>query len=141
MYTILPFVPAVEFALPSLPVELWARILRCLDPASLLTAARSIDLWKRIIQGDPVLRRTVRHQKVLEKRRRRDEMLNPGLLLFITRDESGRLFGSNATKVLRTQLSEPAKTQEKRKRRENKDAGPLRKKIVQRNEYCKMVRC
>ncbi|KAJ3649210.1 hypothetical protein Zmor_020964 [Zophobas morio] len=137
MYQILPFVTASEFALPDLPVELWANILRCLDPSSLLTATRSSDPWKRIAQGDPVLRKTVKNQLVLEKRKRREEMLNPGLLLSITREGSGRLFGSNTGKVLRTQFSVkgPVKTQEKRKRRQNKDAGPLRKKIIHGNEY------
>ncbi|KAJ3649211.1 hypothetical protein Zmor_020965 [Zophobas morio] len=143
MYQILSFVPAGEFALPDLPVELWASILRCLDPSSLLTATRSSDLWKSIAQGDPVLRKTVKNQRVLEKRRRREEMLNPGLLYSITREESGRLFGSNAGKVLRTQFSVqgPVKTQEKRQRRQNKDAGPHRKKIIHGNEYCKTLRC
>ncbi|KAJ3641469.1 hypothetical protein Zmor_027976 [Zophobas morio] len=142
MYKILPFAATVEFALPNLPVEIWANILRCLDPSSLLTAARSNDLWDRITQGDPVLRKTVRDQLVLEKRRRREEMLNPGLLLSITRNGSGRLFGSNASTILRTQLSAqgPVKTYLKRKR-QNKDAGPLRKKIIQGNEYTKMMRC
>ncbi|KAJ3649212.1 hypothetical protein Zmor_020966 [Zophobas morio] len=142
MYQILPFVPAGEFALPDLPVELWASILRCLDPSSLLTATRSSDLWKRIAQRDPVLKKTVKNQLVLEKRRRREEMLNPGLLLSITRGP-GRLFGSNAGKVFRSQFSVqgPVKTQEKRKRRQNKDAGPLRKKIIHGNEYCKTLRC
>ncbi|KAJ3649213.1 hypothetical protein Zmor_020967 [Zophobas morio] len=143
MYQILPFVPAAEFVLPDLPVELWASILRCLDPSSLLNATRSNDLWERIAQGDPVLRKTVKDQLVLEKRRRREEMLNPGLSFSTTREGSGRLFGSNASKVLRTQFSVqgPVKTQEKRKRRQNKDAGPLRKKISQKNEICKMIRC
>ncbi|KAJ3659090.1 hypothetical protein Zmor_010797 [Zophobas morio] len=141
MYKILPFVPAVEFALPNLPVELWASILKCLDPSSLLTAARSNDLWERITQGDPVLRKSVKDQLVLEKRRRREEMLNPGLLLSVTRKGSGRLFGSNASKVLRTQFPEPFKTQEKRKRHQDKDAGPLRKKIIQRNDDFNIMRC
>ncbi|KAJ3649215.1 hypothetical protein Zmor_020968 [Zophobas morio] len=143
MYQILPFVTAVEFALPDLPVELWTSILRCLDPYSLLNATRSNDWWERIAQGDPLLRNIVKDQLLLEKRRRREEMLNPGLSLSITREGSGRLFGSNARKVLRTQFSVqgPVKTQEKRKRRLNKDAGPLRKKLIQRNEHCKMMRC
>ncbi|KAJ3649214.1 hypothetical protein Zmor_020967 [Zophobas morio] len=143
MYQILPFVPTAEFVLPDLPVELWASILRCLDPSSLLNATRSSDLWERIAQGDPVLRKTVKDQLVLEKRRRREEMLNPGLLLSITRERSGSLFGSNAGKVVRRQFSVqvPVEFQEKRKRRQNKDVGPLRKKLIQRNEHCKMMRC
>ncbi|XP_063920766.1 uncharacterized protein LOC135135602 [Zophobas morio] len=104
MYEIFPFVPSVEFALPNLPVELWAIILRCLDPSSLLAAARSNDLLKQIAQGDPVLRKTIKDQRVLEKRRRREEMLNPGLLISITRDGPGKLFGSNATKIVQRQV-------------------------------------
>ncbi|KAJ3662562.1 hypothetical protein Zmor_006905 [Zophobas morio] len=132
MYKILPFVPAVEFALPNLPVELWAIILRCLDPSSLLTAAGSNVLWKQIAQGDPVLRKTIKDQRVLKKRRGRDEMLNPGLLISITRDGPGRLLGFNATKIVRRQVPAraPVTTPEKRKRPQNKDTGPLRKKIM-----------
>ncbi|KAJ3662528.1 hypothetical protein Zmor_006873 [Zophobas morio] len=132
MYKIFPFVPAVEFSLPNLPVELWAIILRCLDPTSLLTAARSNDLWKQIAQGDPVLRKTIKDQRVLEKRRRREEMLSPGLLLSITRDGPGRWFGPNATKIVRRQVPArgPVTTPEKRKRRHNKDTELLRKKVM-----------
>ncbi|KAJ3662559.1 hypothetical protein Zmor_006902 [Zophobas morio] len=104
MYKIFPFVPGVEFAVPNFPVELWAIILRCLDPTLLLAAARSNDLWKQIAQGDPVLRKTIKDQRVLEKRRRLEEMLNPGLLISITRDGPGKLFGSNATKIVQRQV-------------------------------------
>ncbi|KAJ3662561.1 hypothetical protein Zmor_006904 [Zophobas morio] len=130
MYKILPFVTTVEFAMPNLPAELWAIILRCLDPTSLLAAARSNVLWKQIAQGDPVLRNTIKDQRVLEKRRRREEMLNPGLLLSITRDGPGKLFGPIANKIVRRQVPVrgPVTTPEKRKRRQNKDTGPLRKK-------------
>ncbi|KAJ3650265.1 hypothetical protein Zmor_021963 [Zophobas morio] len=140
MYKILPFVPDVEFALPNLPVELWAVILRCLDPSSLLTAVSSNDLWKHIAQGDPVLRTTIKDQRVLEKRRRREEMLNPGLLVSVTTDGPGGVFGPNATKIVRRQVPTrgPVTTVEKRKRRQNKDAGPLRKKIIQE---VKIMRC
>ncbi|KAJ3662526.1 hypothetical protein Zmor_006871 [Zophobas morio] len=131
MYKIFPFVPAVEFSLPNLPVELWTIILRCLDPTSLLTAARSNDLWKQIAQGDPVLRKTIKDQRVLEKRRRREEMLSPGLLLSITRD------GPNATKIVRRQVPArgPVTTPEKRKRRHNKDTELLRKKIMRSQRF------
>ncbi|XP_063920787.1 uncharacterized protein LOC135135626 [Zophobas morio] len=143
MYRILPFVCAAESVLPDLPVELWATILRCLDPSSLLAAVRSNDLWDRVTQGVPVLRRTIKDQLALEKQRRREEMLNPRLLLSITREGSGRLFGSNGNKVVRRQSSVqgPVNIQRKRKRRQNKDVGPLCKKIIQSNEHCKIIRC
>ncbi|KAJ3650257.1 hypothetical protein Zmor_021955 [Zophobas morio] len=139
MYKILPFVPDVEFALPNLPVEIWAIILRCLDPSSLLTAVSSNDLWKHIAQGDPVLRKTIKDQRVLEKRRRREEMLNPGLLISVTRNGPGGVFGPNGTKIVRRQVLArgPVTTVEKRKC-QNKDAGPFRKKIIQE---VKMMRC
>ncbi|KAJ3650260.1 hypothetical protein Zmor_021958 [Zophobas morio] len=139
MYKILPFVPNVEFALPNLPVEIWAIILRCLDPSSLLTAVSSNDLWKHIAQGDLVLRKTIKDQRVLEKRRRREEMLNPGLLISVTRNGPGGVFEPNATKIVRRQVPArgPVTTVEKRKHG-NKDAGPLRKKIIQE---VKIMRC
>ncbi|KAJ3656177.1 hypothetical protein Zmor_015273 [Zophobas morio] len=102
MFKTLPFVAANEFALPNLPVEIWVIILRCLDPRSLLTAARSFELWERITRGDRVLRKTLKKQLQLEKLRRR-EMLNQGLLIPINRKASGGLFGSNANKILRPQ--------------------------------------
>ncbi|KAJ3650263.1 hypothetical protein Zmor_021961 [Zophobas morio] len=140
MYKILPFVPDVEFALPNLPVELWAVILRCLDPSSFLTAVSSNDLWKHIAQGDPVLRTTIKDQRVLEKRRRREETLNPGLLISVTRNGPGGVFEPNATKIVRRQVPArgPVTTVEKRKRRQNKKYGPLRKKIMQE---VKIMRC
>ncbi|KAJ3656178.1 hypothetical protein Zmor_015274 [Zophobas morio] len=143
MYQILPFVVAGEFALANLPVEIWAIILRCLDPCSLLTAARSIDLWERIIQGDLVLRKTLKKQLLLEQRRRREEMLNPGLLISIERRGSGGLFGSNVNKILHFQcpVRKPVDTQEKTKRRQYKDHVPLRKQMIQRTEQCKILRC
>ncbi|KAJ3645870.1 hypothetical protein Zmor_023493 [Zophobas morio] len=139
MYKILPFIP-VEFALPNLPVELWTIILRCLDPTSLLTAVSSNDLWKYIAQGDPVLRKTIKDQRVLEKRRRREEMLNPGLLISVTTSGPGGVFGPNTTKTVQRQVParEPVTTVGKRKRRRNKDAEPLRKKIMQE---VKIMRC
>ncbi|KAJ3655723.1 hypothetical protein Zmor_014843 [Zophobas morio] len=140
MYKILPFLADVEFALPNLPVELWAIILRCLDPPSLLTAVSSNDLWKHIAQGDPVLRKTIKDQRMLDKRRRREEMLNPGLLISLTTSGPGGVFGPNTTKIVRRQIParEPVTTVEKRTLRRNEDAGPLRKKIMQE---LKIMRC
>ncbi|KAJ3666097.1 hypothetical protein Zmor_001552 [Zophobas morio] len=136
----LPFVTAPEFALPNLPTELWTIILRSLDPSSLIIAVKSIDLWKRISQEDSVLRQTVKNQLLLEKRRRRENMLNPGLLLSITREGAGRLFASNARKIIRLQFPAqgPVKTQERRKRCQNESSKSHNHKVG-RNEYCKIM--
>ncbi|KAJ3655722.1 hypothetical protein Zmor_014842 [Zophobas morio] len=140
MYKILPVIPDVEFALLNLSVELWTIILRCLNPTSLLIAVSSNDLRKHIAQGDPVLRKTIKDQRVLEKRRRREEMLNPGLLISVTTSGPGGVFGPNTTKIVRRQVPArvPVTTVEKRTLRRNKDAGPFHKKIMQE---VKIMRC
>ncbi|KAJ3628864.1 hypothetical protein MTP99_013302 [Tenebrio molitor] len=106
MFKILPFLAVSNLVLPngnSLPVELWALILRFLDPASLLIAARSNTHWSSICKGDPVLRTKVRRQLALERQRYQEEMLNPGRLITVKREgyEVMLLMGSSKTeKVL-----------------------------------------
>ena len=67
-------------------------------------------------------------------------MLNPGLLISVTRNGPGGVFGPNGTKIVRRQVPArgPVTTVEKRKRRQNEDAGPLRKKNNAKSENNEM---
>jgi hypothetical protein len=71
-----------------------------LDPASLLTAARTSSYWSSVCKGDPVLRTTVRRQVMAERERYQDEMLNPGLSITVQREGPGSVFQSNRRKIV-----------------------------------------
>ncbi|KAH0821015.1 hypothetical protein GEV33_001776 [Tenebrio molitor] len=140
MYQILPFLSAANLVLPdcsTLPVELWAIILRLLDPASLLTAVQTSSYWKRICQGDPVLRSTIRTQLNIERRRQQEEILNPGLLITVTRENGVKSVTSRAPTVPHSIVGFDSREDRKRSA-----GGPTRRRVMsQRLGPYKSIRC
>ncbi|RZC38658.1 uncharacterized protein BDFB_002379 [Asbolus verrucosus] len=104
MYQVLPFVAAINLALPdciNIPVEIWSMIFRLLDPVSLLTATRTYSLWNDIILGDPVLKEKIHQHLEMERSKRQQEIFNPGLMMSVTRSGPDGLFQTNGKKVVR----------------------------------------
>ncbi|EFA10986.1 uncharacterized protein LOC135265230 [Tribolium castaneum] len=103
MYQVFSFLAAVNLAVPKvrLPVEMWSTIFRFLDPSSLLNVVRTNGLWSEISHGDPVLRRTIQQELIAERRRQKQEILNPGLLMTIERKQATNTFGTNGSKTVR----------------------------------------
>ncbi|EFA10987.1 uncharacterized protein LOC107397473 [Tribolium castaneum] len=145
MYQVFSFLAAVNLVVPKvrLPVEMWSTIFRFLDPSSLLNVVRTDGLWREISHGDPVLRRTVQEELAAERRRRHEEILNPGLLMTIERQGPTKLFGTNGTKTVRckapTVVQQPPvefmRPVEKTKRR-----GPQRGAKIDRTHTRKLLR-
>ncbi|KAH0814138.1 hypothetical protein GEV33_008653 [Tenebrio molitor] len=137
MFQILPFRAGSNLVLPngnSLPVELWALILRFLDPASLLTAAGTSSYWSSVCKGDPVLKATVRRQMMVERERYLNEMLNPGLSII-----------SNRRKIVQWRAPTVPQTPDGFFRAQDKKrgfGGPMRTKFRnQRSRPYQLLRC
>jgi hypothetical protein len=118
---------------------------RFLDPASLLTAARTSSYWSSVCKGDPVLRTTVRRQIMVERERYQDEMLNPGLSITVQREGPGSVFQTNRRKIVRWREPTVPQTPDGFLRTENKKrsvAGPMRTKSrSHRSRPYKSLRC
>jgi hypothetical protein len=159
MFQILSFLSAANLVLPdcsTLPVELWVIILRyvflfcccllvtnffvcfrLLDPASLLTTVQTSSCWKRICQRDPVLRSTIRNQLDIERRRQQEEILNPGLLITVTRENGVKNVTCRPPTVPHSISGFGAKEDRKRSA-----GGPTRRRVMsQRPGPYKSIRC
>ncbi|CAH1371832.1 unnamed protein product [Tenebrio molitor] len=148
MFQIRPFLSAASFVLPNcpnLPVELWAMILRFLDPASLLTIVKASPYWSSISKGDPVLSATVRRQLTAERERHQAEILNPGLLITVRREEPGGVFQSNGRKTVQRRAPTLLHTSEgflQGKDQKRSAGGPIRNKCNgRRSKPHKSLRC
>ncbi|KAJ3619276.1 hypothetical protein MTP99_004970 [Tenebrio molitor] len=152
MFQILPFRAGSNLVLPngnSLPVELWALILRFLDPASLLTAAGTSSYWSSVCKGDPVLKATVRRQMMVERERYLNEMLNPGLSIIVPIVlyciEPKNAFQSNRRKIVQWRAPTVPQTPDGFFRAQDKKrgfGGPMRTKFRnQRSRPYQLLRC
>lgn len=101
MYQLLSII-VYTTVLPQLPVEVWCIILRLLDPASLLVTIRAVSFFNSIVQGDPVLRKSLRDAIDQENRKRLEMLTQPKMAVEISRQDFSRLFGSNVQKSIRS---------------------------------------
>ena len=105
MYQLLPIICAYTTVyctvLPQLSVEVWCIILRLLDPASLLVTVRTVSYFDSIVQGDPILRKSLRKAVHQENKDKLKMLLNPSMGLEIIRQGLPRLFGINVQKTTR----------------------------------------
>lgn len=102
MYQLLSIISVYTTVLPQLPVEVWCIILRLLDPASLLVTIRAVSFFNSIVQGDPVLRKSLRDAIDQENRKRLEMLTQPKMAVEISRQDFSRLFGSNVQKSIRS---------------------------------------
>ncbi|KAH1029487.1 hypothetical protein HUJ05_002718 [Dendroctonus ponderosae] len=73
---------------------------RLLDSSSLLAAARSSPLFERVVEGDPILKKTVQKAKRDEEQEIMERFTRPGMAASISRDEHAMLFGTNRQKIV-----------------------------------------
>ncbi|KAF5299058.1 hypothetical protein FQA39_LY11604 [Lamprigera yunnana] len=69
-----------------LPVEMWANILRYLDDVTLLSAALTSKRFMRVCKGDPILRKRIRAQILLERQLLRSATLDRDLGITVLRN-------------------------------------------------------
>ncbi|ENN80330.1 hypothetical protein YQE_03322, partial [Dendroctonus ponderosae] len=100
MYQLLPLVSVFSAVFSTLPVEMWCLILRLLDSSSLLAATRSSPLFERVVEGDPILKKTVQKAKRDEEQEIMERLTRPGMAASISRDEHAMLFGTNRQKIV-----------------------------------------
>lgn len=110
MYQLLSII-VYTTVLPQLPVEVWCIILRLLDPASLLVTIRAVSFFNSIVQGDPVLRKSLRDAIDQENRKRLEMLTQPKMAVEISRQDFSRLFGSNVQKSIRSNRKLPILSQ------------------------------
>lgn len=110
MYQLLSII-VYTTVLPQLPVEVWCIILRLLDPASLLVTIRAVGFFNSIVQGDPVLRKSLRDAIDQENRKRLEMLTQPKMAVEISRQDFSRLFGSNVQKSIRSNRKLPILSQ------------------------------
>ncbi|KAF5299062.1 hypothetical protein FQA39_LY11608 [Lamprigera yunnana] len=93
----------MKFTFPALlllPVEMWATILRYLDDKTLLSAALTSIRFMRVCKGDPILRKRVRAQMLLEKRLLRNATLDREMGITVIRNYAPNVINVNQNKIV-----------------------------------------
>lgn len=111
MYQLLPIICAFTTVLPQFPVEVWCIILRLLDPASLLVTVRTVSYFDSIVQGDPILRKSLREAVDQENKNKFQMLIQPNMAVEIIRQDFPRLFGINVQKSIRSKRKLPILSQ------------------------------
>lgn len=114
MYQLLPIICAFTTVLPQFPVEVWCIILRLLDPASLLVTVRTVSYFDSIVQGDPILRKSLREAVDQENKNKFQMLIQPNMAVEIIRQDFPRLFGINVQKSIRSKRKLPILSQLKK---------------------------
>ncbi|KAF5286465.1 hypothetical protein FQA39_LY16293 [Lamprigera yunnana] len=93
----------MKFTFPALlllPVEMWATILRYLDDKTLLSAALTSKRFMRVCKGDPILRKRVRAQILLERRLLRNATLDREMGITVIRNYAPNVINVNQNKTV-----------------------------------------
>ncbi len=94
-----PFlVPDNLFSLRHLPVEMFAMVLRCLDPVTLVSCCLVNSEWANVCGGDRVLQESVRQQVKKHCREERRQLVDPKYGVTIKRQQPAKMFGKNVVK-------------------------------------------
>ncbi|KAK5639461.1 hypothetical protein RI129_011953 [Pyrocoelia pectoralis] len=97
MFTLLGFSFPV---LLLLPVEMLAEVFRNLDSESLVNVMLSSTYFMKVCKGDPILRRRVRAQLLLQRHTLKQTIMNPNYGLAIFREGGPKMFGKNVVKTI-----------------------------------------
>ncbi|KAF5290945.1 hypothetical protein FQA39_LY14551 [Lamprigera yunnana] len=93
----------LKFTFPALlllPVEMWATILRYLDDKTLLSAALTSKRFMRVCKGDPILRKRVSAQILLERRLLRNATLDREMGITVIRNYAPNVINVNQNKTV-----------------------------------------
>ncbi|KAF5299063.1 hypothetical protein FQA39_LY11609 [Lamprigera yunnana] len=97
----------MKFTFPALlllPVEMWATILRYLDDRTLLSAALTSIRFMKVCKGDPILRKRVRAQILLERRLLRNATLDREMGITVIRNYAPNVINVNQNKIVAKKL-------------------------------------